>query len=74
MSGDDADEVVRGAQRILYHTQWRIWEELALEQLAAACWVAVALKQPFPSGWFDSAEAAARGLARACGKDHGRCP
>jgi len=35
MYGDDADEVVREAERAVYHTQWRIWEELALEQLAA---------------------------------------
>ena len=35
MNGDDADEVVREAERAVYHTQWRIWEELALEQLAA---------------------------------------
>jgi hypothetical protein len=31
---DDADEVIREAERAVYHTQWRIWEELALEQLA----------------------------------------
>ena len=110
MNGDDADDVVREAERTLYHTPWRIWEELALEQLAwtaglarapllpgseviqlvtfdgehighvrrdttqpaAGCWVAVA-KQACPSGRYDSAEAAARGLARACGRDHGLC-
>jgi hypothetical protein len=109
MNGDDADEVVREAERAVYHTQWRIWEELALEQLAATeglgraplvpgseviqlvtwdgehighvrrdttqpgggCWVAVALGQPRLCGRYDSAEAAALGVARACGKDHG---
>jgi len=109
MNGDDADEVVREAERTVYHTQWRIWEELALEQLAWTAglarapllpgseviqlvtfdaehighvrrdtthpagerWVAVALKQARPCGRYDSAEAAARGLARACGKNHG---
>ena len=35
MNGDDADEAVREAERAVYHTQWRIWEELALQQLAA---------------------------------------
>ena len=34
MNGDDAIEVVREAERNLYHAQWRIWEELALGQLA----------------------------------------
>ena len=34
MNGDDAVEAVRAAERTAYHTQWRIWEELALEQLA----------------------------------------
>jgi hypothetical protein len=106
MSGDDADEVVREAERAVYHTQWRIWEELALEQVAGTaglrrmpllpgseviqivtwdgdhighvrrdaahpageCWVAVALRQVRPCGWYDSAEAAARAVARACGK------
>lgn len=36
-----------------------------------ACWMAVALKQARPCGRYASAEAAARGLARACGKDAG---
>lgn len=35
------------------------------------CWMAVAVKQARPCGWYASAEAAARGLARACGKDDG---
>ena len=111
MNDDDADEVVREAERTVYHTQWQIWEELALEQLAWTAglarapllpgseviqivtfdgehighvrrdttqpagerWVAVALKQARPCGRYDSAEDAARGLARACGKDHGLC-
>jgi len=34
MCGDDAVEVIREAERTVYHTQWRIWEELALEVLA----------------------------------------
>jgi hypothetical protein len=34
MCGDDAVEVVREAERTVYHAQWRIWEELALEALA----------------------------------------
>ena len=35
MNGDDNTvEVVRKAERTVYHTQWRVWEELALEQLA----------------------------------------
>jgi hypothetical protein len=34
MNHDDALEVIRHAERAVYHTQWRIWEELALEQLA----------------------------------------
>jgi hypothetical protein len=109
MNSDDADEVVREAERAVYHTQWRIWEELALEQLAGTaglgrmplvpgsemiqlvtwdgehighvrrdtahptgeCWVAVALRQSRPCGRYDSAEAAAREVARACGKGHG---
>ncbi len=109
MNGDDAVEVVREAERTVYHTQWRVWEELALEQLAWTaglarapllpgseaiqlvtwngehighvrrdgppgpdrCWVAVAVKQARPCGQYDSAEAAARELARACGKDGG---
>ena len=33
MNGDDID-VVREAERALFHAQWRIWEELALEHLA----------------------------------------
>ena len=33
-NGDDAVEAAREAERTVYHTQWRIWEELALEQLA----------------------------------------
>jgi len=98
MNGDDAVEAVRTA----YHTQWRIWEELALEQLArsqglarlplvpgseviqlVSCdgvhlghvrrdgeyWVAVTVRAARPCGRYGSAEAAARGLARACGKD-----
>jgi len=107
MNGDDAIEVVREAERNLYHAQWRIWEELALGQLARTrclaraplvpgsdviqlvsydgehlghvrrdgqcpsgeCWVAVAVSEARPCGHYDSAEAAARGLARACGKD-----
>lgn len=106
---DDAAELVREAERTVYHTQWRIWEELALEQLAwtaglgraplvpaseviqlvtwngehighvrrdtaqpaGECWLAVAVKQGMPCGRYASAEAAALGLARACGKDHG---
>ena len=110
MNGDDNTvDVVREAERTVYHTQWRVWEELALEQLArtaglarapllpgseaiqlvtwngehighvrrdgppgpGGCWVAVAVKQARPCGQYDSAEAAARGLARACGKDGG---
>jgi hypothetical protein len=31
---DDALELIREAERTIYHTQWRIWEELALEHLA----------------------------------------
>ena len=31
---DDAFEVIREAERTVYHAQWRIWEELALEHLA----------------------------------------
>ncbi|HTQ90842.1 MAG TPA: hypothetical protein VMK84_15270, partial [Streptosporangiaceae bacterium] len=31
---DDALEVIREAERTVYHAQWRIWEELALEHLA----------------------------------------
>lgn len=34
MNGDDAVEVVHEAERIVYLTQWRMWEELALEPLA----------------------------------------
>ena len=34
MNGDDTDEVVLEAERTVYHAQWRIWEELALEHLA----------------------------------------
>ena len=34
MNGDDALEVTRQAERTVYHAQWRIWEELTLEQLA----------------------------------------
>lgn len=109
MNGDDADEVVREAGRAVYHSRWRIWEELALEQRAAPaglgraplvpgseviqlgtwdaehighvrrdtaqpageCWVAVASRQARPSGRHDSAEVAARGVGRACGKGHG---
>jgi hypothetical protein len=109
MDDDDAAELIREAERTAYHTQWRIWEELALEQLAwtagldraplvpgseviqlvtwngehighvrrdstrpaAECWVAVAVKHARPCGWYASAEAAACGLARACGKDQG---
>jgi hypothetical protein len=108
MNDDDAADLVREAERTVYHTQWRIWEELALEQLALTaglarapllpgseaiqlvswdgehighvrrdstrpageCWVAIAVKQARPCGWYASAEAAACGLARACGKDH----
>jgi hypothetical protein len=104
-----AIEVVREAERIVYHAQWRAWEELALEHLACTrglalaplvpgsdviqlvscdgehlghvrrdgqcppgerC-VAVALRQARPCGRYGSAEAAARGLARECGKDDG---
>jgi hypothetical protein len=36
MTGDAAMEVVREAERTLYHAQWRIWEELALARLAQA--------------------------------------
>jgi hypothetical protein len=109
MNGDDAIEVVREAERNLYHAQWRVWEELALEQLACSrglaraplvpgsdaiqlvaydgehlghvrrdgqcppgeCWVAVAVKEARPCGRYGSAEAAARGLGRACGKADG---
>lgn len=35
------------------------------------CWLAIAVKQARPCGWYASAEAAARGLAHACGKDDG---
>ena len=111
MNDDDPAEVVREAELTLYQTQWRIWEELALEQLAWTAglgraplvpgseliqlvtwdgehighvrrdttqpagerWVAVALKQARPCGRYASAEAAACGLARSCGKDHGLC-
>jgi hypothetical protein len=31
---DEALEVIREAERTVYHAQWRIWEELALEHLA----------------------------------------
>jgi hypothetical protein len=34
MNGDDALEAIRYAERVVYHTHGRIWEELALEQLA----------------------------------------
>ena len=34
MNGDDTVEAVCEAERTVYHTQWRIWEELALEQFA----------------------------------------
>lgn len=34
MDGDDATDVIREAERTVYHAQWRIWEELALEYLA----------------------------------------
>jgi len=34
MNGDDTDEVIREAERTVYHAQWRIWEELTLEHLA----------------------------------------
>jgi len=34
MNGNDADEVIREAERTIYHAQWRIWEELVLEHLA----------------------------------------
>jgi hypothetical protein len=111
MNGDDdAVEAIREAERTAYHTQWQIWEELALEQLARTAglaraplipgseviqlvtwdgehlghirrdttrpgpgesWVAVTARQARPCGRYDSAEAASRGLARACGKDHG---
>ncbi len=40
MNGDDAIEVVREAERALYHAQWRTWEELALEHLACTRGVA----------------------------------
>jgi hypothetical protein len=106
MNGDDID-VVREAERALYHAQWRIWEELALEHLACTrglaraplvpesdviqlvtydgehlghvrrdgqcppgeCWVAVTVRDARPCGRYGSAEDAARGLARDCGKD-----
>jgi hypothetical protein len=42
-------------------------------QPADECWVAVALRQAQPCGWYDTAAAAALGVARACGKDHGLC-
>ena len=109
MDDDDALEVIREAERTVYHAQWRIWEELILEHLACTrglaraplvpgsdviqlvtwdgehighvrrdttqpaggCWVAVALGQARPYGRYDSAKAAALGVARACGKDHG---
>lgn len=38
---------------------------------SGGCWMAVALKQARSCGRYTSAEAAARGLARACGKDDG---
>jgi hypothetical protein len=107
MNGDDAVEVVREAERLVYLTQWRIWEELALEPLARTRglaraplmpgsdviqlvtyngqhlghvrrdgprgpgerWVAVPAKQARPTGGYRTAEAAARGLARFCGKE-----
>lgn len=34
MNGDAAVEAVREAERTLYYTQWRIFEELALARLA----------------------------------------
>lgn len=34
MDGDDATNVIGEAERTVYHAQWRIWEELALEYLA----------------------------------------
>jgi len=40
-------------------------------QPAGECWMAVALRQARPCGRYASAEAAALGVARACGKDHG---
>jgi hypothetical protein len=103
---DDAAEAVRDAERTVYHAQWRIWEELALEHLACTrglaraplvpgseviqlvtydgkhlghvrlevhspsveCWVAVAVRQTRLCWRYASAEAAARALARECGK------
>jgi hypothetical protein len=106
MNGDDTDEVVLEAERTVYHAQWRIWEELALEHLACTrglaraplvpvseviqlvtwdgkhlghvrrdghsppgeCWVAVPVRRAQPCGRYPSAEAAARALARECGR------
>lgn len=107
MDDDDAFEVIRQAERTVYHAQWRIWEQLALEHLACTrglaraplvpgsdviqlvtydgkhlghvrrerpagpdeCWVAVTVREARPCGLYRTAEAAARGLARACDKD-----
>ncbi len=100
------DEVIRRAERVLYLTQWRVWEEAVLDRLALTrglasapllptsdviylvtydgqhlghvrrggprtrdeCWVAVPLMQVPLAGYHHSAEAAARALARACGR------
>jgi hypothetical protein len=47
MNDDDPAEVVREAELTLYQTQWRIWEELALEQLA---WTAGLGRAPLVPG------------------------
>lgn len=81
MNVDDA-EVIRRAERVLYLTQWRVWEEAVLtydgEHLGhirregprtrGECWVAVPLMEMPLAGYHHSAEAAARALARACGR------
>jgi hypothetical protein len=102
----DDDEVIRRAERVLYLTQWRVWEEAVLARLALTrglaaapllpgadviylvtydgehlghirregprtrgeCWVAVPLMEMPLAGYHHSAEAAARALARACGR------
>lgn len=47
MYSDDA-EVIGEAERTVYHAQWRIWEGLALEQLARKAGLACA---PLVAGW-----------------------
>jgi hypothetical protein len=56
--------VVREAERTVYHTQWRIWEELALEQLA---WTAGLARAPLLPGFGgDPDRHLERGTYRPC--------